>query len=64
MPHHFGAVTLLTSAAPISARSAAGYNLNDLQTIAGDKLTAGKLGRSDRFAIVLDDHAARQERSR
>jgi hypothetical protein len=40
---------------------ASGNDLYDLQPITGVDLAAGKLRRRHRLAVVLDDHAAREE---
>ena len=36
-------------------------DFDDFETVTGLELALGKFGRSDGFAVVLDDDAARQE---
>jgi hypothetical protein len=40
---------------------AAGDDFDDFEAVAGLELALGKFGRGDRFAIVFDDNAAREE---
>lgn len=46
---------------PPGKSSAARDDLNDFEPVAGTDAARGELGRGDRFAIVLDHNAAREE---